>query len=165
VLSCWVWRTRKLVNALNKRYSVGIANRELCPFSSKTTHWNCGGENPIHMRVMAIRLDEIAVYRVSELDWRCSQWWLIGVLCPEVSRKHSLLLVTCRSVLLVILPPWRCGQYVPPKWWWVYIHRMVSRLRILKLKLKLNSMVWVCERTIPAERPPLVGEVIANFCG
>jgi hypothetical protein len=32
-------------------------------------------------------------------------------------------------------------------------------------KLKLNSMVGVRERTIPTERPPLVGEVIANFCG
>jgi hypothetical protein len=30
---------------------------------------------------------------------------------------------------------------------------------------KLNSMVWVRERTIPTELPPLVGEVIANFCG
>jgi hypothetical protein len=28
-----------------------------------------------------------------------------------------------------------------------------------------NSMVCVRERTIPTERPPLVGEVIANFCG
>jgi hypothetical protein len=28
---------------------------------------------------------------------------------------------------------------------------------------KLNSMVWVRERTIPTERPPLVGEVSANF--
>jgi hypothetical protein len=28
---------------------------------------------------------------------------------------------------------------------------------------KLNSMVWVRERTIPTERPPLVDEVIANF--
>jgi hypothetical protein len=27
-----------------------------------------------------------------------------------------------------------------------------------------NSMVWVRERTIPTERPPLIGEVIANFC-
>jgi hypothetical protein len=26
-------------------------------------------------------------------------------------------------------------------------------------------MVWVRERTIPTERPPLVAEVIANFCG
>jgi hypothetical protein len=33
------------------------------------------------------------------------------------------------------------------------------------LKTKLNSMVWVRERTIPTERPPLVGEVTANFCG
>jgi hypothetical protein len=32
-------------------------------------------------------------------------------------------------------------------------------------KKKLNSMVWVRERTIPTERPPLVGEVIANFYG
>jgi hypothetical protein len=27
----------------------------------------------------------------------------------------------------------------------------------------LNSMAWVRERTIPTERPPLVGEVIVNF--
>jgi hypothetical protein len=32
-------------------------------------------------------------------------------------------------------------------------------------KTKLHSMVWVRERTISTERPPLVGEVIANFCG
>jgi hypothetical protein len=30
---------------------------------------------------------------------------------------------------------------------------------------KLNSMVWVRERTIPTERPPLVGEVSTNFWG
>jgi hypothetical protein len=30
---------------------------------------------------------------------------------------------------------------------------------------KTNSMVWVRERTISTERPPLVGEVIANLCG
>jgi hypothetical protein len=28
---------------------------------------------------------------------------------------------------------------------------------------KLSSMAWVRERTIPNERPPLVGEVNANF--
>jgi hypothetical protein len=32
-----------------------------------------------------------------------------------------------------------------------------------KKKLKLNFMVWARKRTIPTERPPLVGEVIANF--
>jgi hypothetical protein len=30
-------------------------------------------------------------------------------------------------------------------------------------KLKLNSVASVRERTIPTERPPLVGEVSANF--
>jgi hypothetical protein len=29
---------------------------------------------------------------------------------------------------------------------------------------KLQSVAWVRERTIPTERPPLVGEVSANFC-
>jgi hypothetical protein len=32
-------------------------------------------------------------------------------------------------------------------------------------RYRKNSMVWVRERTIPTERPPLVGEVIANFWG
>jgi hypothetical protein len=30
---------------------------------------------------------------------------------------------------------------------------------------QINSMALVRERTIPTERPPLVGEVSANFCG
>jgi hypothetical protein len=29
---------------------------------------------------------------------------------------------------------------------------------------KLNSVAWVRERTIPAEQPPLIVEVSANFC-
>jgi hypothetical protein len=32
-------------------------------------------------------------------------------------------------------------------------------------KKKLNSVVWVRERTIPTGRPPLVGEVSAKYCG
>jgi hypothetical protein len=32
-------------------------------------------------------------------------------------------------------------------------------------KLKLNSMAWARELTIPAERPPFVGEVTVNFYG
>jgi hypothetical protein len=34
-----------------------------------------------------------------------------------------------------------------------------------KKQTTTNSMVSVRERTIPTGRPPLVGEVIANFCG
>ena len=35
----------------------------------------------------------------------------------------------------------------------------------LKQRKKKNSVALVRERTIPAERPPPVGEVSANFCG
>jgi hypothetical protein len=31
--------------------------------------------------------------------------------------------------------------------------------------MKLNSVAVVHKRTIPTERPPLVGEVSANLCG
>jgi hypothetical protein len=34
-----------------------------------------------------------------------------------------------------------------------------------KLLIKLNSVALARERTIPTERPPLAGEVSANFCG
>jgi hypothetical protein len=34
-----------------------------------------------------------------------------------------------------------------------------------KTKKKLNPVVVVLKRTIPIERPPLVGEVSANLCG
>jgi hypothetical protein len=44
-----------------------------------------------------------------------------------------------------------------------WIHRKIASGQILKLKL--NFMVWVRERTIPTERPPLVGEMIVNLCG
>jgi hypothetical protein len=34
---------------------------------------------------------------------------------------------------------------------------------MLQTKLKLNSVALVRERTIPTERPPLVGEVVPTF--
>jgi hypothetical protein len=36
---------------------------------------------------------------------------------------------------------------------------------MLLQQTKLNSVAWVCERTIPTEGPQLVGEVSANFRG
>jgi hypothetical protein len=43
--------------------------------------------------------------------------------------------------------------------------RWLARLQILEWSLKLNSVAVVRKRTIPTERPPLVGEVSANFFG
>jgi hypothetical protein len=37
--------------------------------------------------------------------------------------------------------------------------------REIKKTKKLNPVVVVRKRTIPTERPPLVGEVGANLCG
>jgi hypothetical protein len=47
----------------------------------------------------------------------------------------------------------------------LFIYFPYKDFKFVRDKTKLNSMVWVRERTIPTERPPLVGEVIANFCG
>jgi hypothetical protein len=83
-----------------------------------------------------------------------------------------------------IIPLKQCNArlsrlYIPHLWKW-HVCLFVCNLglfptQILKIghswfyprlsKTKLNSMVWVRERTIPTEWPPLVGEVIANFCG
>jgi hypothetical protein len=43
------------------------------------------------------------------------------------------------------------------------LHTFVHNL--LNVLVQKNSMVWVRERTVPTERLPLVGKVIANFCG
>jgi hypothetical protein len=71
------------------------------------------------------------------------------------SELHHFGTVTCPSIFEMrkLFP---CSPLLPVSYknWAYYV-----------LKTKLNSMVWVRERTIPTERPPLVGEVIANFCG
>jgi hypothetical protein len=59
---------------------------------------------------------------------------------------------------------------------WVFVHLRFGRttsfesfdnvhIHMSSESIKKISMVWVRERTIPTERPPPVGEVIANFCG
>jgi hypothetical protein len=49
----------------------------------------------------------------------------------------------------------------------LYDRRITARFPSVKTFiycLKLNSVAWVRERTIPTERPPVVGDVSANFC-
>jgi hypothetical protein len=51
----------------------------------------------------------------------------------------------------------------------VHFQRVDSKRNLLynccDISIKLNSVALVRERTVPTERPPLVGEVNANFCG
>jgi hypothetical protein len=61
-------------------------------------------------------------------------------------------------------------QFYSDKMFWIGMVKWHNRHVVCSAPLfnhikKLNSMVWVRERTIPTERPPLVDEVIANFCG
>jgi hypothetical protein len=114
--------------------------------------------------------------------------WIQGtIVC---SRKHDNQHNSFCPLLLRVLslrPYWRateeeCGLF---QWNWVSLEAVFEARSLRKLTSLLitiyvsvtkdfksnhvlrstNSMVWVRERTIPTEPPPLVGEVIANFCG
>jgi hypothetical protein len=50
------------------------------------------------------------------------------------------------------------GRYIRP-----LMHEQTNK-QTNKRTNKINSGNWVCERTIPTERPPLVDEVSANVC-
>jgi hypothetical protein len=48
---------------------------------------------------------------------------------------------------------------------WDILYVIYFHLTCVKMKKKNNSVAVVRKRTIPTERPPLVGEVGANLCG
>jgi hypothetical protein len=47
----------------------------------------------------------------------------------------------------------------------VIILKKIPHFLLQTNDIQANSTHWVCERTIPTERPTLVGEISANFCG
>jgi hypothetical protein len=79
-----------------------------------------------------------------------SKVWIMGIFSLPSYYAHYI-----KRALVISLCIW-----LPEK----LLHKNVSSIALFAFSiLKLNSMVWVRERTIPTERPPLVGEVIANF--
>jgi hypothetical protein len=58
-----------------------------------------------------------------------------------------------------------CPETETSSFYWALLSRFHLKTEIESSLQKKNSMVWVRERTIPIERPPLLGEVVANFCG
>jgi hypothetical protein len=78
------------------------------------------------------------------LKW-CYYYYCTGLLLWSCACQ-PLEIVNCLWVMYVIHSVW-----------------LVRRQSWLSLKLKLNSMALVRERTIPTERPPPVGEVSANL--
>jgi hypothetical protein len=93
---------------------------------------------------------------------------------PRICETASMLLNVIRKI-----SDYNSGRYSSyAEITWAFCQYMVSTKKghdfgdVLKIEIffrchykKINSMVWVRERTTPTERPPLVGEVIANFCG
>jgi hypothetical protein len=61
-------------------------------------------KNPIPLRVRAFRLNEIAVHRAYELDWRFGQWWFIFWVITHAELAACFLLVH----FLLMLRPLRC---------------------------------------------------------
>jgi hypothetical protein len=58
-----------------------------------------------------------------------------------------------------------CWIIFDTRMWKIFYPGNMSKSDNIMASEQTNSMVWVRERTIPTERPPLLGEVVANFCG
>jgi hypothetical protein len=110
--------------------------------------------HPIHSGIRPFFSPQLEWIRGSLCTWLCSSYGeaLHNVLVFNIHRSHFMF-----TVLMLIAGHrkncWDLG--VSYKGWYWFT---------LKLKI-LNSVALVREQTIPTERPPLVGEVSANFCG
>jgi exonuclease III len=57
------------------------------------------------------------------------------------------------------------GGGTEPAGEYTFLHGKWNENHELGIKTKLNSVALVRKLAIPTKRPPLVGEVSANFCG
>jgi hypothetical protein len=114
------------------------------------------------------------------LCWRCEteqQTWkgnmfvdICGLMPLNVDKSEDM--ANTHHLLLAIK---RTGQHKCLHWF-THTHThthtamnvpmliMVLTNYLTKNEQQANPVVWVRERTIPTERPPLLGKVIANFC-
>jgi hypothetical protein len=82
----------------------------------------------------------------------------VCTLVPSHGMKHTL--YTFKSVFenAIRVNVWRFALSLM----WTHLSEHIG---VCIIKLKLNSVAVVRKRTIPTERPPLVGEVSANLYG
>jgi hypothetical protein len=73
---------------------------------------------------------------------RASLWWV----------TEALITTKVQKLIYIICPSF-------------HIEEGIIRQQHTRIYKKLNSMVWVREGTEPTERPPRVGEAIANLRG
>jgi hypothetical protein len=120
--------------------------------------FSCSSETSVYFQ----RITRRYIPEQSSYNCRCSD---------DVLHMYATTLVTQTEVD-------RCLPSIPPdKLWtstWVrsclllskpFINHSFYHSSLHCLQPITNSVALVRERTIPTERPPLVGEVSANFCG
>jgi hypothetical protein len=98
---------------------------------------------------------------------------LLAVTSASGKGKLVALYGTPRSLPLAYKSvTWRYTESIKSRTFYFYLLQLGQGLPyvlllsdLLKTKAELNSVAWVRERNIPTERPPLVGKIIANFCG
>jgi hypothetical protein len=132
--------------------------------------------NMSEARRLIVTAIEYAIVKVEEKSENCNLMGCIGY---------------CSMPMITKIPQSKLqglNQTQVKKWSWRQALRKLSRCSCLVTRLQntsytktshkcfeniagfkylgkqTNSMAWVRKRTIPAERPPLVGEVSANFC-
>jgi hypothetical protein len=133
--------------------------------------------------VRAVTADFFFDCRAAEVPSEGSKAWTVfvcpnsGVVGSEPTRGIDILV--CVSLSSCFLCAGSCLGMT-----WCHVQRTLPELyRIKKFKMsprpnkgalnpsitiinkETNSVVWVSERTIPTERPQLVGEVRDKFCG
>jgi hypothetical protein len=174
-LISWMETTRQQVTALSWQWSADWEVKQFCKSSQ------CWGGRSIRVpadyySVAPTRLVAWSSHLYSQ--WTCDASFKCTLLTSNNS-VVSIMLLTGGSYKPYFLcwsrPRVHWKSYSPLCWGQcehyivsVHITRIKmretenSKLFIFQLR-KENSMVWGHERTIPTERPPLVGEVIANF--
>jgi hypothetical protein len=90
--------------------------------------------------------------------------YIPGMFLPELRKR-----VTCFRTLHIRADIYAAKKSVSnksiEKIMILSLHNLCSLHNVDVIKLKLNSVALVCERTITADRPPLSGEVNDNFGG
>jgi hypothetical protein len=112
-----------------------------------------GDEHALDFAHCLCRLFSVSVFCASHVRLMLSS----PIDCLIFARV-SVVLCCTKFDVVHLLNPSHQTRHTTPKSKGVKMHASTK----ISTKLKLNSMARVRERTIPTERPPIVGEVIPN---
>jgi hypothetical protein len=98
----------------------------------------------------------------------CAEFFLLGYnLVQTAERPYPARWLRCPCFFfgLLFIPVDTCGMFLRNVGWLSVDYSALTPIKWQNRinNLKKNSMVWVRERTMPTERPPFFGEVIAKF--